>query len=464
MRNQLLLFAFFGDCKFGEDAMKKIKIYHIEPNSIADELGICAGDFLLKINGEEIKDIFDYRFLIANERLLVEVEKEDKTLIEFDIEKDEYEDLGVDFENELIEEAKTCSNHCIFCFIDQLPQKLRKTLYFKDDDSRLSFLSGNYVTLTNVKDDDLARIIKYRMSPINISVHTVNPNLRVKMLGNKNAAGILEKIQRLTSAGIEVNCQIVLCNGINDGQELDNTIEALGNLYPGIKSISIVPVGLTKFRDKLYPLEKFNQELSLKVIKQIKSWQKVFLSKYGSRVVYLGDEFYIMANTELPDYEEYEDFPQIENGVGLIASFKSEIKAFLEEESPSFFEGLEDTLSIATGVSAYEAIYNSTLEIENKCPKIKVKVYPIINHFFGDLVTVTGLITGEDIIKQLKGKPLGNRLLICRCTLKANTELFLDDKTVGDIETELGVKIQIVENIGEDFIKKVLNKNGDGRC
>lgn len=444
--------------------MKKIKIYSILPDSIAQEVGICVGDFLLKINGEEIGDIFDYRFLTANENIIVEIEKPDEGIIEYDIDKDEYEDLGLDFENDLIEDTKTCSNSCIFCFIDQLPRNMRDTLYFKDDDSRLSFLTGNYVTLTNITDDDLRRIIKYKMSPINISVHTANPMLRVKMLRNKNASSILEKIQMLTDAGIEVNCQIVLCNGINDGQELDNSIEALGNMYPSIKSISIVPVGITKFRDKLYPLEKYNKDLSLKVIKQVNSWQSVFLENNGSRVVYLADEFYIMANTDIPSYDEYEDFPQIENGVGLIASFKREVEEFLQDNTKDFFENSGDAISIATGVSAYETIYNTAVALESKCPDLKIKVYPVINKFFGDLVTVTGLLTGQDIIKQLTGKPIGNRLLISRSTLKANTEIFLDDLTVADIEDALRVKVQIVENSGEDFIKKVLNKNGDGRC
>jgi putative radical SAM enzyme (TIGR03279 family) len=447
-----------------EDVMKKIKIYSIAMGSIAQELGIDAGDFLLKINNEEIGDVFDYRFLTADENIIVEIEKANGEIIEYEIEKDEYEDLGLEFENDLIEDARTCSNNCIFCFIDQLPKNMRQSLYFKDDDSRLSFLTGNYVTLTNITDEQLKKIIKYKLSPINISVHAVNPKIRVKMLRNKNAADIVEKIQRLTDAGIEVNCQIVLCHGINDRQELDNTIGTLGNLYPKVKSVSIVPVGLTEHRNTLYPLEKFNNELASEVIKQVKNWQHLFLETKGSRISYLADEFYILANMDIPAYEEYEDFPQIENGVGLIAAFEREVEDFLEDVDEGYFNNFSDTISIATGVSAYETIYTVTSELENKCAGLKIKVYPVINKFFGDLVTVTGLITGQDIIKQLKDKPLGSRLLICRSMLRANTEVFLDDYTVDDIEKSLNIKVQIVENIGEDFVKKALNKNGDGRC
>ncbi len=426
------------------------------PGSIAKEAGIEAGDAILSINGEKVRDIFDYRFLITDENLLLEVLKQSGEIWEIEIEKEEYEDLGIEFESLMIDEAKSCRNKCVFCFIDQLPEGMRDTLYFKDDDSRLSFFMGNYVTLTNMSFEDIDRIIKYRMSPINISVHTTNPDLRVFMLKNKNAHDIMEKIQKLIEGGIEVNCQIVLCLGINDGEELDRSIRELGSLYPGVNSISVVPVGITKYREGLSYLKPYDSDSSARVIKQVEEWQNSFLKKYGSRITYIADEFYIMAGEEIPEYEAYEDFPQIENGVGLIAQLKKEFSECLQDldyklPQPRF-------VSIATGVSSYLYIRQLAEILENKYKQLKINIYKIENRFFGENVTVTGLLTGKDICEQLEGSELGSELLISRSMLRSGEQVLLDDYTVGDLEEKLNVRISIVENNGKDFVGKILGK------
>ncbi|HOP99305.1 MAG TPA: DUF512 domain-containing protein [Acetivibrio clariflavus] len=447
-----------------------IPVKSVLPGSIAEEAGIEAGDIILSINGEKIRDIFDYQFLITNENLMVEILKQDGEVWEIEIEKDEYEDLGIEFENMMLDDAKSCNNKCIFCFIDQLPKGMRDTLYFKDDDSRLSFFMGNYVTLTNMNFDDIDRIIKYKMSPINVSVHTTNPDLRVFMLKNKKAGDVVTKIKRLIDGGIEVNCQIVLCRDINDEEELDRTINELGCLYPGVKSISVVPVGITKYRDGLTSLKPYDSESSLKVINQVEAWQKKFKERFGSRIVYIADEFYIMAGKDIPDYEEYEDFPQIENGVGLIAQLKKEFEEALEQLDSEFtcegkkYKTAEDSslkeemrnISIATGVSPYSYIKEMAEILENKFRNININVYKIENNFFGKNVTVTGLLTGQDLIEQLMNKELGDELLISRSMLKAGEDILLDDYSVADLEQKLKVKITVVDNDGKDFIVKVL--------
>lgn len=434
-----------------------IPVKNVLPGSIGEEAGIEAGDSILSINGEKIKDIFDYRFLITDENLLIEILKQNGEIWEIEIEKEEYEDIGIEFESLMIDEAKSCKNKCIFCFIDQLPKGMRDTLYFKDDDSRLSFFMGNYVTLTNVSFDDLDRIIKYRMSPINVSVHTTNPDLRVFMLKNKNAGDVLLKIQKLIDGGIEINCQIVLCLGVNDGEELDRSISELCSLYPGVKSISVVPVGITKYRDGLSDLKPYNKESSIKVIEQVENRQRSFLNKFGSRIIYIADEFYIMAGRKIPDYETYEDFPQIENGVGLIAALKQEFLEGLEELDAELTE--QRTVSIATGVSPYEYIREMAEILKDKIKYLNINIYKIENCFFGKNVTVTGLLTGQDIIDQLKDKELGDELLISKSMLRSGEQIFLDDYTVSDLEKELNVKIKIVENNGKDFIAKVIGKH-----
>jgi putative radical SAM enzyme (TIGR03279 family) len=458
----------------------KNKIYFVQKNSIAEEAGIEEGDFLLSINKQNIKDIFDYRYFQASEELLLEIEKPNGEIWEVEVEKDESEDLGIEFEDSLIDGAKSCTNKCIFCFIDQLPKGMRETVYFKDDDSRLSFLTGNYVTLTNIKKEELQRIINYRMSPINVSVHTTNPDLRKFMLGNRFAGDVLEKIKMLTDSGIEVNCQIVLCRDINDKLELDRTIGDLTQLYPAVNSVSIVPVGISKYRDNLYKLIPFDKESSINVIHQVHKWQNELLQEKGSRVIYLADEFYINAEMDIPNHEEYEGFPQIENGVGMLALFISEVTETLksketlklaqkwENNKPSCKDTLQDSdkretkmqskrhISIATGRLVYKNILKLVSDISKVFEGIDVNVYDIENNFFGQHVNVCGLLTGRDIVEQLKDKPLGQELLISRSMLRAGEHVLLDDYTVEQIEAELHVKIRIVENDGADFLSAIV--------
>lgn len=433
----------------------KILVYSVLPGSIAEEAGIEPGDKLVSINNEQIKDIFDYRFLIAAEELVLAVEKPDGDIWEVEIEKDEYEDLGIEFEESMIDEARGCTNKCVFCFIDQLPGGMRETLYFKDDDSRLSFLMGNYVTLTNMGDDDLERIVKYKMSPINVSVHTTNPDLRIFMLKNRFAGDILMRVKRLVDGGITVNCQIVLCRGMNDGDELDRSIGDLTKLYPGVRSISVVPVGITRYRKGLADLKPYDRESSLEVVRQVERWQEKLLKDYGSRIVYIADEFYIMADVDLPEYEAYEDFPQIENGVGLVSQLKYEFDEHLRKLDGKRLKGPRH-VSIVTGVSSYKYIKEMARQLEDRFDGLNVEVHQIKNTFFGENVTVTGLLTGQDLISQLEGKKLGDELLICRCMLRAGEDVLLDDITVGMLENRLDVKVTAVDNSGMDFIDKIV--------
>lgn len=433
-----------------------IHVAAVQPGSAAEDAGIEPGDGIISINGENISDVFDYRFLTADEHLELEIQKANGDVWEVEIEKDEYEDLGIDFENSLMDEEKSCTNRCIFCFIDQLPKGMRETLYFKDDDSRLSFLTGNYVTLTNMSDSDIDRIIRYRMSPINVSVHTTNPDLRIFMLSNRFAGKIVERVARLVRGGIEVNCQIVLCHGVNDGRELDRTITDLSTLYPGMRSISVVPVGITKHRQGLLDLVPYNRIEAAKVVDQIEKWQAELQKNHGSSVVYAADEFYLMAGRQMPDYEAYEDFPQLENGVGLVALLKYEFHEFLEGSGSHLRLAGERTVSIATGVSAYGLIKDLASVLEKRFAHLKVNVYAVENRFFGETVTVTGLLTGQDILARLEGEKLGKELLIAQSMLKAGEEVFLDDLTLEHLKDRLGVKVTPVGNSGSDFVAKVL--------
>ena len=430
--------------------MHKIEIAGIQKGSIAEELGIETGDVLISINEIPIKDVFDYRFYCTDSQITVEIEKKNGDRWLYDIEKDEAEDLGLDFENSLLDEEKSCRNNCVFCFIDQLPKGMRDTLYFKDDDARLSFLFGNYITMTNLTDEEIDRIIRYRMSPVNVSVHATNPELRKKMLNNRFAGDILEKVQRFTKSGITVNTQIVLCPDLNDGEELDRTIGDLAPLYPELHSISVVPVDLTRFREGLAPLKAFDKERAGKVVAQIYGWQERLLKEHQSRIVYLADELYILAEQELPPFDAYEDFPQIENGVGMVASFAYEVDEALAELRPQK-RTAGKTVSIATGVSVYQHMKDIAGRIEKETG-IKILLYPVENDFFGRGVTVTGLLTGSDLLRELKGKELGERLLLSKNMFKAGTATMLDDITAGRLEKELGVEIQIVDNSGQAFV------------
>ncbi len=425
----------------------KAVIKSVEPYSIAEEAGIEKGDVLLTINGQELFDILDYKFLCANGEYDIEVEKINGDIEIIEIINDDYEDLGIEFENGLIDKPQVCKNKCVFCFVDQLPKGMRKTLYFKDDDYRLSTLMGNYITLTNLKDADVQRIIHMHLPRINVSVHATDTELRGNLLNSKNA-DILKMIKRFAKAGINMNCQIVLCKGINDGENLDKTITDLAKFYPQVQSISVVPVGLTKHRGGLPYLERFDKISSEAVVSQIESHQSIFLKTIKTRFVFVADEFYVNASHKLPEYECYEDFLQIENGVGLLSSLGYEFNLALIENSD---RTVKTKKTIATGLSAAPYIQ----ELVNKVSD-NIKVIPITNEFFGESITVAGLITGQDIIKQLSGKELGKQLLIPSTMLNFD-EIFLDDLTIQDVEKALNVKIITVENDGFELLEKLLD-------
>ena len=373
----------------------------------------------------------------------------------YEIEKDYDDDLGIEFTNPIIDKAKSCRNKCVFCFIDQLPKGMRETLYFKDDDSRLSFLQGNFVTLTNMSEEDIDNIIKYRISPINISVHTTNPELRKTMIKNKFAGNLYSIMERLAEAQIQMNCQIVLCPGYNDKEELERTVSDLTKLYPYVNSAAAVPVGITKHREHLPNLEIFNEKTAGETIDQVDKLQKKYLKELGTRFIFLSDEFYIMANRKLLDYDEYEGFIQFENGVGMISKFEREIKDYLENLSEDHKSKIKK-VSIATGHSAYEFMCEMAKCIMEKCPNVQIDVYKIINNFFGDTITVSGLVTATDIIDQLKDKNLGETLYIPRSMLKADEEIFLDNITLENLSDIMGLEVVPCLNEGKDFIDKIL--------
>lgn len=429
-------------------------IENIIKDSIADELELEVGDEILSINGENIKDIIDYKYLISDEYIELEIKKLNGELISFEIEKDFYEDLGIEFSNPLIDEAKRCSNNCVFCFIDQLPPNMRQTLYFKDDDSRLSFLQGNFITLTNMKEEDIERIIKYRISPINVSVHTTNPELRKKMLRNINASKIMDILKRFDEAHIEVNCQIVCIPDINDKEELDRTVRDLYELKNSVSSLAIVPVGITKYRENLPDLKPFDRQRSIEIIEQVHKLQKEFLEKSNTRFVFLGDEFYILAGMDIPEDEEYEGYPQIENGVGLVRNFSEEINEELKNYQISNNEG---EVTLVTGELAKEFMEDIKSRVLKKLPNYKINVRAIKNDFFGRTITVAGLVTGIDIIKQVDKMDYKN-LMIPDCMLRANTDYFLDDTTLGELENKLNRKVFVTKVDGKDFLKKLFKE------
>lgn len=431
----------------------KIVIESIVANSIAQELGVQKGDKLISVNGRQIEDILEYKFLICEEKLIVEIEKPNNEIWELEIEKDCYEDLGFVFTG-IIDKQKTCCNKCIFCFIDQLPKGMRKTLYFKDDDTRLSFLQGNFVTLTNLNNEDIDKIIRYRISPINISIHTTNKELRCKMLGNKKAGKLLEYLERLKEGNIEMKAQIVLCPDINDGEHFKKTIDDLYKLYPELSCVAVVPVGLTKWRQGLYPLKQYSNSEALNIIKLVEKMQDLYLEEIGRRFVFLSDEFYIIALKELPTYEEYEDFYQLENGVGIIRLFQKEIDKSLT--GYIYKDSYSKNATIITGEYAKSYLQEAINKIIMRFKGIKVEVIGIKNEFFGTSVKVSGLITGKDIINQLKNKNISNSLLIPSNMLKKDENIFLDDLTLKDIEKALDVKVTVCSEYGDDLVNKLL--------
>lgn len=445
--------------------MKKTEhiIKKVDEGSIAWEMEIEPGDILLKINDEEIEDIFDYQFMIQEEYIEVLVKKPNGEEWLLEIDKDEQEDLGIEFENGLMDDYRSCHNKCIFCFIDQMPKGMRDTLYFKDDDSRLSFLQGNYVTLTNMSEHDVNRIIKYHLGPINISFQTMNPELRCMMLHNRFAGDALKKVDRFYEAGIEMNGQIVLCKGINDGKELDFSIRELTKYYPCLQSVSVVPVGLSKYREGLYPLEPFTKEDAKEVIGLIKKWQDYMYEKYGMHFIHASDEWYLLAEEELPTEDRYDGYLQLENGVGMLTLLKDEFKEAMQTaiHQKSLYKdltgGKTKRLTIATGRLAYDTIRDMAAQMMEAFEWLDLNVVAIRNDFFGERITVSGLLTGQDLIAQLKGLSLGEKLLLPQNVLRSGENYFLDDITVPQLEEALQVQVDIVKSSGQDFVETVLN-------
>ena len=443
-------------------------IKEVYPDSIAEELEIEAGDVLLAINDQTIQDVFDYRYLIKNEYIEVLIEKADGEEWLLEIDKDYDEDLGIEFENGLMSEYRTCSNKCIFCFIDQMPPGMRETLYFKDDDSRLSFLQGNYITLTNMKMADIERIIQMHLAPINISVQTTNPELRCKMLHNRFAGEKLKFLNVLYEHQIEMNGQVVVCKNVNDGKELERTIDDLSNLLPFMRSVSAVPAGITKYRDGLYPLELFTKEEACQVIDMIESRQKKYYEEFGLHFIHASDEWYILAERDFPEEERYDGYIQLENGVGMMRLLINEFQEALEELRQSKeYERLRKmfsrTVTIATGKLTYRTISMFAETLMREIPGLTVHVYAIRNDFFGETITVSGLVTGQDLVGQLKeaketGVDLGDTLLIPGNMLRSGEQVFLDDLTVQNVEQALDIQVSAVESGGKDFIDAVLNE------
>ncbi len=446
--------------------MKREKAHVVSrvlPGSIAEELEIEPGDKLLAIDNTEIEDIFDYQFLIQDTYIEVVIEKPDGEQWLLEVDKEYDEDLGIEFENGLMDDYRSCHNKCIFCFIDQMPKGMRETLYFKDDDSRLSFLQGNYVTLTNMSEHDIDRIIRYHLSPINISFHTMNPQLRCKMLNNRFAGEALKKVDRLHEAGIRMNGQIVLCKGVNDGAELEYSISELTRYLPNLESVSVVPVGLTRYRERLYPLESFTREDARKVLETIHGWQNKIYARHGIHFIHASDEWYILDGEEMPLEERYDGYLQLENGVGMTrlllnghALGREQLRRERQLPDPS----LQEEISMATGRLAYPYIRRMAKELMEDFPGLQIHVYAIRNDFFGEMITVSGLLTGQDILAQLRDKPLGSRLLLPQNVLRSGESVFLDDLTVAELEKTLQVKINIVKSSGCDFIDAVLGNGG----
>ena len=434
-----------------------VKIKEVTAGGIAEKANILAGDVLESINGHEIRDVLDYRFYLTDTDVRLSLVRNGNAYA-VRINKGEYDDIGLEFETPLMDKKHSCANRCVFCFIDQLPQGMRESLYFKDDDDRLSFLHGNYVTLTNLRDADIDRLITMHISPVNVSVHTTNPELRVKMMKNKRAGEVLSYLGRLADAGIALCTQIVLCKGLNDRAELDRTMRDLAAYHPALRSCAIVPVGLTKHREGLYPLELFSPEECAAVIEQVNAFGEECLEKYGTRLFYCSDEFYVRAGLPLPSEDYYEDYSQIENGVGMLTSLESEFDfelQYLDEWLEQF--RAPRTVSVVTGAAAYEHIAALCKRLEARVSGLKVHVYKVINHFFGENVTVAGLLTGKDVSAQLSGKELGDELLFPSVMLRADGDVFLDDMTPAELSARLGgVRVRPSVSDGAELLKALL--------
>ena len=441
--------------------MSLTKIASVDPHSPARKAGVRPGETLTHINGHPIVDVLDYKFYAYDPKLeltLTEPEGGSRTLR---IRKEEGKDLGLNFETYLMDRARSCANKCIFCFVDQMPPGMRDTLYFKDDDARLSFLMGNYITLTNLSQREIQRVIDLRISPINISVHATDPQLRTAMLKNPRAGECLDIMSRFAQAGIEMNCQVVACPGVNDGPALARTMEDLGQLYPAVTSVAVVPVGVTRFREGLCSIEPYTKEQAAALIDQVESFASHFMENKGTNLVWCSDEFYLIAGRTLPEKAYYEDMDQLENGVGMLRLLLHQADMALEEEEP------EQTapFSIATGLSAAPFVQEILDNARKQCGNIKGTVYPIINRFFGETITVSGLITGTDLMEQLRGKDLGERLLIPDNMLRAGERVFLDDVTVEQVEEALGVTVvPVPADSGFDLADAILGREVTAQC
>ena len=431
-----------------------VVISSVAKNSRADKVGVISGEKLLTINNNAIVDVLDYRFYQTSREVALEIENKQGEIRTVNIKKGEYEEIGLEFETYLMDKQHSCRNKCIFCFIDQLPKGMRESLYFKDDDSRLSFLFGNYITLTNLSQHEVDRIIKMHISPINVSVHTTNPELRVKMMNNRFAGDALKVLPKLAEAGIKINCQIVSCPGINDGKELERTLTDLEALYPAVECVAVVPVGLTRYREGLYPLVEYTKETATETLNLIESYGERFLEKYGSRIVFTSDEFFLKAHREIPEADYYEDFSQLDNGVGLLSLLRDELLYALEDET-EFNKNVNITLACGTGVADF--MRNLLNSITNKFNTVKINVVGIKNNFFGGGVDVSGLVTGQDLIAQLKGKQLGDKLLMPSVMLRREGDIFLDDVSLEQVEEELSIKVVPIANNGEYLLKEILS-------
>ncbi len=439
---------------------KGLLIAGVEEDSIGFEMGICRGDRLLSINGETVLDTVEFKFHEASEELVLKIKKSSGEVVDFDIEKDFYEEVGLVFED-MISDPKVCTNNCIFCFVDQMPQGMRKSLYIKDDDSRMSFLQGSFVTLTNMKDEDIDRIIRYRISPINVSIHTTDSELRKKMLGNRFAGKIMEYLKRLTDAGIEVKGQIVLCPGWNDGEYLKKTIFDLAALWPSMSCLAIVPVGVTRFRNGLPHLDVVDEVKANEVLDQVEGYQKELLERLDSRFVYCSDEFYLIGNRKMMSFEEYEGFPQIEDGVGLVTLFRDEIQLALEdldalEEVESGYGEEPIGITVMTGEYAGPILDDALAEIGKRVKGLTWRVIQVKNEVFGDTVKVAGLLTGSDLIRSIRTEGIMGDVLITDAMLKEGTTLFLDDLNVEDLEKE-GVRVHCAREDGSDLVEIIVN-------
>lgn len=439
------------------------KIKSVEPRTPAHRARIRPGETLLEVNGHRIVDVLDYKFYTYDARLTLTLQGEGGSTRSVRVRKQEGEDLGLEFDTYLMDRARSCANNCIFCFVDQMPRGMRDTLYFKDDDARLSFLMGNYITLTNLSPREIQRIIDLRISPINVSVHTTDPALRCEMLGNRRAGESIEVMRRFAENGVCMNCQIVACPGINDGPALQRTLEDLTEMYPGVDSVSIVPVGVTKFREGLCPLKTYDKDSSAALIDQVEAWGAKCMERFGTTIFWCSDEFYLLAGRELPQDGYYEDYRQLENGVGMLRLLETEFRSAMEADAPPA-PGSVAPFTIATGVSAAPTLETLVKLAAARCGGFDWRVVPIVNHFFGETIVVAGLVTGRDLIDQLRGKYLGERLLLPDNMLRCHENVFLDDVTIQEVEAALGVPLTFVEQDGGALWDAILGRGGQRRA